>query len=78
MRIFQEAVRSGSVSIAAGRCHLSQPAATQGIARLEADLGTPLLVRRTRVLTPTPAGQLFARRVTAALGHLAAGARAAL
>lgn len=78
MRVFLECARSGSVSVAAGRCMLSQPAATQALARLEAEIGTPLLLRRARKLTPTPAGALFARRIEAALGHLNAGARAAL
>lgn len=78
MRVFAETVRAGSVSVAAGRCHLSQPAATQAIAGLERDLGTPLLVRRTRALSPTPAGTLFAARVETALEHLARGARVAL
>ena len=78
MRVLAEAVRSASVSLAAARCHLSQPAATQAISGLETALGTPLLIRRTRDLTPTPAGALFAARVDTALDHLARGARAAL
>lgn len=78
MRVFLETARSGSVSTAAERCLLSQPAATQAIARLEAEVGTPLLVRRTRRFAPTPCGALFERRVAAALAHLHAGARAAL
>ncbi|WP_253913276.1 LysR family transcriptional regulator [Pseudoruegeria sp. HB172150] len=78
MRVFSEAVRSGSVSLAAARCHLSQPAATQAISGLEDDLGTPLLIRRARALTPTEAGALFAARVEEALDHLERGARTAL
>lgn len=78
MRVFLETVRTGSVSQAADRCSLSQPAATQAIARLEAEVGTPLLVRRARRFTTTPCGALFVRRVEAALGHLLAGARLSL
>lgn len=78
MRVFLETARTGSVTAAAERCLLSQPAATQAIARLEADLGAPLLVRRTRRFTPTDCGALFQRRVEAALDHLQSGARAAL
>lgn len=78
MRVFLETARSGSVSVAAERCLLSQPAATQALARLEAEVGTPLLVRRTRRFTPTPCGALFEARVEAALTHLHHGARAAL
>ncbi|MEC3861227.1 LysR family transcriptional regulator [Mesobacterium sp. TK19101] len=75
MRVFQEAVLSGSVSEAAARCHLSQPAATQAIRKLESELGTTLLVRRMRRFAPTPTGALFVRRVSTALEHLAQGAR---
>lgn len=77
MRVFRETVRRGSVSAAAERCHLSQPAATQAIARLEADFGTPLLIRRTRELVPTECGALLVARVEAALDQLSKGARAA-
>ncbi|MCB1390758.1 MAG: LysR family transcriptional regulator [Rhodobacteraceae bacterium] len=78
MRVFLETARTGSVSAAAERCLLSQPAATQAIARLEGEVGTPLLVRRTRRFSPTACGALFVHRVEAALEHLHAGARAAL
>ncbi|MCB1396511.1 MAG: LysR family transcriptional regulator [Rhodobacter sp.] len=78
MRVFLETARSGSVSVAADRCLLSQPAATQAIGRLEADLGAPLLVRRTRRFATTACGTLFERRVAAALEHLQTGARVAL
>jgi len=78
MRVFVETVRTGSVSLAAERCSLSQPAATQAIGRLEADIGAPLLVRRARKFTVTPCGALFVRRVETALDHLHQGARASL
>lgn len=77
MRVFLETTRCGSVSTAAARCLLSQPAATQAIRRLEQELGTPLLLRSTSQMTPTPSGALFASRVAAALTHLQNGARAA-
>ncbi|MEZ5716164.1 MAG: LysR family transcriptional regulator [Paracoccaceae bacterium] len=78
MRVFLETARSGSVSVAADRCALSQPAATQAIKRLETGLGAELLVRRARGFAPTPCGRLFAARVEAALSHLHNGARVAL
>lgn len=78
MRVFLETVRTGSVSQAAERCSLSQPAATQALSRLEADVGTSLLIRRARRFAVTPCGELFCHRVEAALGHLNAGARASL
>ncbi|MCW1932049.1 LysR family transcriptional regulator [Pararhodobacter zhoushanensis] len=78
MRVFLETARTGSVSAAAERCLLSQPAATQAIARLEREVGAPLLVRRTRRFGTTACGALFVRRVEAALDHLNTGARMAL
>ncbi|MDA7425680.1 LysR family transcriptional regulator [Thalassococcus lentus] len=78
MRIFLETARSGSVSEAAKRCHLSQPAATQAISRLEADIGVPLLVRRRQRAALTDVGALFAMRAQKALDHLKNGLQAAL
>lgn len=77
MRVFLEATRAGSVSEAAARCNLSQPAATQAIAKLEDTLGAPLLLRRTRELTATREGRAFAARVATALDRLANASRAA-
>lgn len=78
MRVFVETLRTGSVSRAAETCLLSQPAATQALARLEAEVGAPLLTRSARQFVATPCGALFAVRVSAALDHLHAGARATL
>ncbi|MYK30949.1 MAG: LysR family transcriptional regulator, partial [Boseongicola sp. SB0670_bin_30] len=78
MRVFLEAANCGSVSAAAERCHLSQPAATQALSRLEADLGTALLVRKRQRFALTRCGAAFERRVASALKHLQDGARAAL
>ena len=70
MRIFLETVQSGSVSQAAARCHLSQPAATQALSRLEAVIGTALLVRARHKAHPTGCGHIFAARAQRALEHL--------
>ena len=78
MRAFLETARTGSVSVAAERCHLSQPAATQAIARLEAEFGTPLLIRGRRQAALTTCGTLFAERAAKALQHLKEGSQAAL
>lgn len=78
MKVFIETARTGSVSLAAKQCHLSQPAATQAIAGLEAGLGAQLLVRRRGRFSLTECGTAFQRRATAALQHLQNGARAAL
>jgi DNA-binding transcriptional LysR family regulator len=77
MRVFLETARSGSVSVAADRCALSQPAATQAIKRLERDLNAPLLVRQAQVFVPTECGALFMARAEAALDQLRNGAKAA-
>ncbi|TBW40277.1 LysR family transcriptional regulator [Siculibacillus lacustris] len=42
---------------AAERLHTTQPAISQRIAQLEADLGVRLLVRENRTVTPTPKGR---------------------
>ena len=60
------AVESGSVSAAARELHLTQPAVTSRLRRLERDLGATLLTRSARGVTPTPAGRELcdrARRV---------------
>jgi len=77
MRVFLEAGQTGSVSAAAERCHLSQPAATQAIARLEQVIGTALFVRKRQQAALTASGALFAARTRRALGHLQAAALAA-
>lgn len=65
----------GSVSAAAQTVHLSQPALTQGVAKLELQLGTALFVRRPGGMDATLAGAALAARVMAAFRHLAAGMR---
>lgn len=49
-------IDAGSVSRAAQALHIAQPALSQQIARLEADLGVQLLNRSVRGVTPTDAG----------------------
>lgn len=74
MRVFRECLRCGSVSGAAAVCNMSQPAATQAIAKLEDTVGARLVLRLPQGLGPTPCGALFVRRVEAALSHLQRGA----
>ena len=70
LRIFLETARSGSVSDAAKRCYLSQPAATQAISRLEEVVGLPLLTRNRKRAALTEIGALFAARAEKALDHI--------
>ncbi len=60
-------VQQGSVTAAARQINLTQPAITQGVAKLEALIGMPLFERRPGGMAPTPAGALFAPRAAAAL-----------
>jgi len=68
METFVSVVESGSFSAAARRLELGQPAVSKAVAQLEQRLGARLLLRSTRGLTPTDAGQRFyehARRAIA-------------
>ncbi|MBN8829861.1 MAG: LysR family transcriptional regulator [Sphingomonadales bacterium] len=60
-------VGRGSVSAAASTVHLTQPAVTQAIARVEAQLGLQLFERRTDGMTPLPPARALAARVEQAL-----------
>ncbi|MGF6768098.1 DNA-binding transcriptional LysR family regulator [Paraburkholderia sp. GAS199] len=59
METYVSVVESGSFSAAAKRLKLGQPAVSKSIAQLEERLGVRLLLRSTRGLTPTDAGQRF-------------------
>ncbi|MGQ9427351.1 LysR family transcriptional regulator [Gilvimarinus sp. F26214L] len=62
--------RHGSISAASAQVHLSQPAITQALNRVEAALGTPLFQRSVGGMTPTGAGRVFLARVDRALRFL--------
>lgn len=47
----------GSFRAAANKLHTTQPAISQRIAQLETELGTRLLERERRIVTPTPRGR---------------------
>jgi DNA-binding transcriptional LysR family regulator len=57
----------GQMTRAAGKLHLAQPALSQAIAKLEAELGVQLLERHARGVTLTPAGEAFLVKARAAL-----------
>lgn len=59
IRAFVEVMDNGGFSRAARRLGISKSIVSRRIARLEDDLGTPLLHRTTRGITPTEAGIAF-------------------
>jgi DNA-binding transcriptional LysR family regulator len=54
---FVAVARAGSFTKAAAQLGVSQPALSQTLRNLEAKLGTQLLMRTTRSVSPTPAGE---------------------
>lgn len=59
MEAFVLAVETGSFSAVTRRLKLGQPAISKLIAQLEAQLGSRLLLRSTRGLMPTEAGEAY-------------------
>lgn len=57
LRVFLVVADTGSVTEAAKRLYLTQPAVSAALGRLTRAVGAPLLVRRGRSLTLTPRGQ---------------------
>ena len=62
--------RLGGVGAAAAATHLTQPAVTQALAKLERQLGTVLFVRHAGGMAATPAATLLVPRIEAALAHV--------
>ena len=78
LRAFALVVDHRSISRAVEHIHLSQPAITQALGKLEDRVGTSLIEHGADGMAPTPAGRLFHDRVKRALAFLEAGAREAL
>ena len=66
-----EVRRLGSISRATEVVHLSQSAITQGIGKLEAELGFTLFDRSHEGLAATETGEIFLQRAQSAIGYLA-------
>jgi DNA-binding transcriptional LysR family regulator len=62
METFVRVVETGSFSETARQLHVGQPAISKTVALLEDRLGVKLLLRSTRGLTPTEAGENFYQR----------------
>jgi DNA-binding transcriptional LysR family regulator len=67
IEIFIRVVDTGSFSATARHYDVGQPAVSKAIAQLEDWLGVKLLLRSTRALTPTEAGQSFYMRAKRAI-----------
>lgn len=72
LHFFLVVVEEGSFGKAALRLHISQPALSVQIGRLEQNLGAQLLTRSHRGVEPTAAGELLARDGRRLLGSAAA------
>ncbi len=59
MRYFIEVARTGNISAAAKNLFLSQPSLSQSIHNLETELGIPLLIRHSKSVSLTDAGEQF-------------------
>jgi DNA-binding transcriptional LysR family regulator len=70
MEVFVAAVDGGGFSAAGRRLGLSPSAVSKLVARLEDRLGTRLLVRTTRMLQPTPEGELYLARARTILADI--------
>ena len=63
METFVRVIEAGSFSAAAVQLRLGQPAVSKAIGRLEQRLGVRLVLRSTRGLSPTVAGQAYYEEV---------------
>lgn len=70
LRVFLAVVETNSVTKAAALCHLSQPAVTQALSKMERNLKTPLFIRTSHGLFANSQGEVLARRVRRAFDFL--------
>lgn len=70
LQVFQAVVQGGGFAKAARKLHMSPPAVTRAISGLEERLGVRLLVRTTRSLALTEAGERFLADIDGVLSAL--------
>lgn len=75
LRYFAAVADTRHFGRAAERLHMAQPALSQSIRQLEAELGTPLFVRTTRQVRLTPAGEFLQVEVARILEAVEASVR---
>jgi DNA-binding transcriptional LysR family regulator len=75
LRLFREVAGGATVTETAAGAHLTQPALSRALRRLEHDAGAELFRRSGRVLRLTPAGHAFKRHVDVVLDQLDQGLR---
>ncbi len=78
LRYFVAVAEEGSVTVAAEkRLHTAQPSLSRQLRDLELEVGAPLLVRTSRGVTLTPAGQAFLDHARLALAQASEAVAAA-
>lgn len=70
-RVLREVARLGSMTAAAKALAYTQPAVSHHIARLEAEAGTPLVIRHGRGVRLTEAGRILVEHVEDVLARMA-------
>lgn len=68
MRYYMEIAKTGNISAAARNLYLSQPSLSQAIRSLEEELGIPLLIRHSKSVSLTDAGEQFLIHATRIVG----------
>ncbi|WP_206243721.1 LysR family transcriptional regulator [Novosphingobium terrae] len=75
LRALLSIAEKGSITAAADSVSLSQPALTQGLAKLERQFGYTMFERRSGGMVPTPMGAIVIERTRVALEHLSHAAK---
>ncbi|MGA6157300.1 LysR family transcriptional regulator [Stenotrophomonas sp. NPDC087984] len=70
LRVVQAVVDTGSFTAAADALGYTQSAVSRQVAAMEAAAGAPLFVRGARGVTPSPAGEVLARRAATVLSEI--------
>ncbi|MCU1306415.1 MAG: transcriptional regulator [Acidobacteriaceae bacterium] len=77
LRYFVAVAEAGSLTVAAGKLHTSQPSLSRQIRDLEDKVGAQLLNRSARGIELTPAGQAFLDHARSVLSQVEAASEAA-